>query len=436
MITSIAERPIRRLEHRDQPAQVRRRVPPIAGILLGALALLPIQFVDLPYNLAPLDAWIIFTLPLSCWYLLRRRQAVRLPYLGAIWLILLGSLVGTLVGVDPAASILAIVKDTYLYAWFVLVAALLSTFDRREQHVLMRVWLTFVLAHGALLVAQFVSPEFYQLNGAIASRYGELDRFRPSGLFNNANGAALYQLLGFLPLVEARLPRIVASAAAMVIVASIVATGSLAAAVGFLVGLAVTITGLILRREALGLSARVLLDVLILTALLGGLIFTGAAGQTEAMGDRFQRLFYGRFEGSAEGRFDLWERGTDLLATNSVILGIGPNAYRSVDVMQKTLHNDILAFTVERGVIGAAGLGLLAVLSLRTAIQLVRRPTARSAPKDRTAVIFLAAITVVIVESLFHQVFHERAVWFALAAQEALRWRVAHEEEGSACKSS
>lgn len=431
MITSTARWPTNVPARSDVSVIAERRTPPIAGVLLGALALLPIQFIDLPFNLSPLDAWIIITLPLSCWYLIRRRHAIRLPYLAAIWLIMLGSLIGTLAGIDPTASIVAMVKDTYLYAWFVLMTALLSTFDRHQQRTFMRIWVALVVVHGSLVITQFLVPDFYKVSEALASRYGELDRFRPSGLFNNANGTAIYQLLGFIPLVESRLPRIAASTGGMIIVASILATGSLAAAAGFLAGLAVIAAGLIFRRRALLRSLRVLGDVLLLTFLLGLLAYTGAAGRTEVLGDRFQHLFYGRFDQSAAGRLDLWERGTDLLASNTVILGIGPNAYRSIDVMQKTLHNDLLAFAVERGVIGVCGLGLLAALSVGTALQLARRSKMAPTQMETGGLIFLAAVIAVIVESLFHQVFHERAVWLALATSEALWWRLRQEDRDS-----
>jgi O-antigen ligase len=100
------------------------------------------------------------------------------------------------------------------------------------------------------------------------------------------------------------------------------------------------------------------------------------------------------------------------------VWGIGPDQYREVDLLQKPLHNDLLAFAVERGVIGLLGLVAFAALALYRAARRWRDP-ARSPTERALDLVFLAAVVGFMVHAQFHQIFHHRAIWLVLALLEA-----------------
>ncbi len=142
----------------------------------------------------------------------------------------------------------------------------------------------------------------------------------------------------------------------------------------------------------------------------------------------FEGIILGRAEKSSDGRFALWGRGLDVLSDRNVTLiaGIGPANFKVMDRQSTQLHNDLLAFIVERGLLGALGLVLIGGVAVTRAFYLMR--IHRKFP-DRVApvvVVFLAAIVAVLIASLTHQIFHSRELWLVLALQEAMLFNLTH----------
>jgi O-antigen ligase len=406
-------------KHAAEGYAVRLQALVVAG-LLGMLILSPVQFITLPLNMSPVDIWNAVFLPLSWVYIIKTRSRVHLPYLGAFWLIMLGSFVGTFAASRPVDSLVAILKDVYLYVWFLTVVALLTGFEAHLMRRVLQVWLVVTALHGMLIIAQFVSPQVFQGTASFAARFGALDQWRPSGLYNNANGTGLFQLMGFVPLLLLRPSRGALAALSTVILVSILATGSLAATGGFLVGLAVALV--VASRTGLDRLIKGLMQGALVAAVLGGLCLL-VLSQSADLSARFASIFYDRAQGSAAGRFSLWERGLGLLSSQTPLWGIGPDSYRDVDLLQKPLHNDLLAFVVERGLIGAAGLVLLAGLAVYRAARLARLHSQSSDLSGWAGIVFLAALAAALVNAQFHQIFHDRSVWLVLATQEAILFK-------------
>ena len=110
----------------------------------------------------------------------------------------------------------------------------------------------------------------------------------------------------------------------------------------------------------------------IAAALLGAILFV-VVRDNPVYQDRLEGIIVGRAERSSEGRFTLWQRGLETLqASDTIVLGIGPENFRDVDFLEKQLHNDLLAFSVERGLLGALGLVLFAAVVLFIAACLAR----------------------------------------------------------------
>ena len=107
---------------------------------------------------------------------------------------------------------------------------------------------------------------------------------------------------------------------------------------------------------------------------------------------------------------------------NAYLWGVGPENFRELDPAQtdNQLHNDTLAFLVERGAIGLLGLALFAVIALKRAISITLMVDKSPGRLRLELVIFLAIIVAVMVESLTHQIFRTRELWLVLALQEAV----------------
>jgi O-antigen ligase len=405
--------------------------PAVEVSLAGTLVLLPVQFMVLPLNMSPVELWNLLTLPVLWLYMSYARPAVRTPYLIAMWVILLGSFIGTFGSHSPLDSFVAIAKDLYLYVWFVTVAALFGSFDAKTTRRVMLIWTAVAVAHGALIMAQFASPAIFQAVFNATSRFGPLDQFRPSGLFSNANGTGLYQLMAFVPLVLARPPRMIGAIVGVFLLASILATGSLAASAGFAVGLLVALfaNGWFggFGRQTTSLLAKIAVPTLI----LGMLVYLFFITRHPELLNYFDYIFINRVGGSADGRYSIWERGLNLVTTGTSLWGVGPDAYRDVDLLQKGLHNDALAFAVERGVIGLLGLVVLAATGVVKAIQLLLKHRRRLDPEGATMVVCLSAMMAALVNAQFHQIFHDRSFWLVLALQEAMLLRhLVHSDDG------
>jgi O-antigen ligase len=235
--------------------------------------------------------------------------------------------------------------------------------------------------------------------------------------------------MGIVPLVASRPSKLVAAIAGGVLVCSILFTGSMGTTLALLTGLAVStmVGALLVRRFALGL-VRVLPAAVVVAGLVAALV----ASNPDRL-EHFERIFLGRADRSSEGRLALWQRGIGVLVDRRTFLwGVGPENFREVDGMDKQLHNDLLAFLVERGVLGGLGLALLAGTALGKGVLLVRRYVLSSRPPRLEMIIFPAAIVALVVVSMTHQIFHRREMWFLLALQQAmlLTWREGASEEG------
>jgi hypothetical protein len=166
-----------------------------------------------------------------------------------MWFILLGSFIGTFFSFDPIASFIFLAKEIYLYFWFVTVTLVLTSLEPTVMRRVVLAWATVVVLHGMLLVAEFISPEFYGYIISILDKIGNVDvRYlgRPAGLFENPVWAALFQLMGFVPLLLADFRRELTLLLGIVLLLSILATASLGALSALLGALAIAVLLLLL----------------------------------------------------------------------------------------------------------------------------------------------------------------------------------------------
>jgi O-antigen ligase len=399
--------------------------------LVGTLVLLPVDLIKLPFNMILVDCWILMALPILWLSFLRGRYVISLSYTLAMWIILVASFASTFAAPAPKNSLVVILKEVYVYAWFVTLTAVLARLNARDVRRILVVWTGIVFLHGLVIVGQFLSPDFWRLTASFADKSTEFDIYRPSGLFVNANSAAFFQLLGFVPLVLASPSKKVAMILGLLLLPTMLLTGSMGATIAFMTGLTVAIIAIFLSGH-LALIIKMFVQLAIAISLLGGLFYF-IVSHNERYQEHVERILIGRSEKSSEGRFDLWQRGFDAYLDYDVFLwGIGPENFREVDakMTDNQLHNDFIAFSVERGLLGTLGLGLFAILAVSRAAYMVLICHRYPDRAQLTVVVFLAVITATIVESLTHQVFHFRELWLVLALQEAMLIKMTTSESG------
>jgi len=390
--------------------------------LLGVVILTVEQFLALPQNLGSVDFWNILFIPI-CWiYLIYMRRPIRFPYALGMWLILLGSFIATFFSYDPVASIIFIVKEIYLYIWFVTVVMVFASLNPKIERRILLTWLAVVVLHGILLVAEFIFPSFYHFMLSILASIGNVDsRYvgRVAGLFENPVWAALFQLMGFIPLLLGGLRREVSLLLGGVLLLSILATASLGALSSLLGALFVAILLLLL----IGGYLKSLIWLATIMALAAGL-FLFTLNFFPDIRASLEHLTTDRAAHTADERLGLWGSGTEVLFSPKSILGVGPANYRDF-LENKTLHNDILEFGVERGVIGLLGLALLGGEALNSAAKILLNQIKSGETARLSGVIFLAMLFGIFLESNAHQIFHFRSVWLGLALLEAHHFRMA-----------
>jgi len=399
--------------------------------LLGMLVLLPLDFVKLPLNMIPVDVWILMGLPIFWLSFIRGKQIISLSYAVPMWLIFVASFMSTFAAPAPRNSIIVVLKEGYAYVWFITLVAVLATLNARDLRRILIVWSGMVFLHGLVIVGQFLSPAFWQftISLSLGHKSSEFDIYRPSGLFMNANSAAFFQLLGFVPLLLVSPSKKVAMILGLLLLPTMLLTGSMGAAVAFMAGLTVAIGAIVLSGR-LVLIIKIFVQLAITISLLGGLLYF-IVSHNERYQEHFEQIFLGRAERSSEGRFDLWQQGMDAYLEHDVFLwGIGPENFRVVGEKGKQLHNDFLAFSVERGLLGTVGLVLFATLAVSRAAYMVVICNKYPHRARLVVVVFLGAIIAAIVESLTHQTFHFRELWVVLALQEAMLFKMTTSESG------
>jgi hypothetical protein len=406
--------------------------------LAGMAAFLPIKLLDIPLNFELVDIWTLGGMPVALYlYSIRRPHKISLSYIIPMWFVLISSFISAFASPSPLSSTIVIVKEIYLFVWFLVVMALLFQLSAADMRRVLRVWSWVVIGHGSLMIAQFLSPDIWELTNALGGNAARLEGYRAAGLFicdkaGCANKAAFFQLLGFVPLLLAGYSTRKTAILGIFLFASMMTSGSMGATLAFTSGLFVSIFVMAYLNNNLTVVIKYLSGVAIILAMVGGGLYI-AGRQSQDQQNHFERIIVGRYDKSSGGRFDLWGRGIGvLLEHNAFLWGVGPENFREVDPSgnDNQLHNDTLAFLVERGLIGLVGLAMFAAITLQKSIQtlyIYRKDPKRARPG---VVVFLAALMAILVESLTHQIFHTREMWLVLALLEAVLYKMITSEYG------
>jgi hypothetical protein len=392
----------------DQLVGTRDQISFWLSILL--LFLLPIQRLMIPYGLALADMVLILLTLYGFARAWRRRQRLDFPLLLPMWLILLSSSVATLVGFAHFNSIVAIAQEIYIFAWFIALTNILSTFSVSDLDRLMKVW-SVVASLEALttVMGMFrIGPNmFYAKPNVDVDVAGDV--VRAVGTFVNSNAAAVYLSVSLFVALATSWPTWLRLGLGTWILAGIFGTGSNGALLSTL-GSLVIVGGvhLIVRRRqdikflggiigiGMGIVAILLFILSFSPSLLSGFGFDASE----------PLLFYtlGRFSHSLASRFEIIGWAWEVYRRHP--WGTGPNSFA---VLGGSLHNDYAAFWFERGPLGIIAwlwmIGATLFRSVQAAHHLVGR-------RQRWQVLALGAgFLGCAVNAFSHEVSHMRQVW-------------------------
>jgi hypothetical protein len=406
-----------------QPEPATR--PPVWPVAI-AIASLAVLAPHGPSNTAPADVFMLIAIVSTLLWAGRTGQRLRFPYVIGVGTMVIAGGLAALFGHYPHEGLTAITIDIFLLCWVTTVANVGRT--EAAAAFLLRAWCVAGSLWGVGLLAFFGRPSTADNPARAAFTLGD------------SNGAGLYFAVTLLIVMAGCWPRRLRWRVPVILclLTDLLLTGSLGGIFGLLAGLALAlVVGTAARRG--GAAALVLALVLAVVSV----------GSYEVM-HRYQvveraqsspnvllRDSIGREQQSAWERYTITQESLHLWSTSS-ILGLGPNATKSTLAKQlapypKEAHDDWTASLVERGILGFAGLLLLVgEIAVRASRVGSRRRLGPGLAAGLPAPEFLVgALATLAVNSVTHQILHDRAAWTLLGLLAAFSiWRGKDESPG------
>lgn len=372
----------------------------------AAIASLPLLVPPGPANTAPADVFILAAITVTVLWVAATRQRVKFPYLIGVGTLVIAGCLAALFGKYPHEGAIAIAIDIFLLGWATAVANVGRT--EGAAAFLVRAWCVTGSLWGVGLLAFFINNA---ASTGLTTAAGTRDAF----IFGEQNGAGFYFAATVFVILAGRCPRRLWLRVPVIVclLADTLLTGSLAALLGLLAGLALaTIAGTARRRG--GAAALLVLIVVALVGIGGyqAMHKYQVVDKAQTSQDPVLHNSLGRAQQSAWERQTLTQETLHLWST-STLLGLGPDAIKSTLQQQlapypKQAHDDWTAVLVERGILGFAGLLLLVTeLTVRA-----RRVGGSGGKSGLPAPEFLVgALATLAVYSFTHEQLHDRTVW-------------------------
>ncbi len=391
------------MTQRKQEAGVRssRGAHAVVGTML---LLMPVISVQGPANTTLMDVAGTVFLAIYWCHALARRLKVSFPLLLPFWLIAIGSIVGLFAAHDVHRALLQMVKEVYLYVWFVSVTDFMTRYCRAKS--VAAIWVAIASVLGILMAIDYHTQAFGGFFSAEA---------RAAGTFTNPNMGGNYLVMSFFlawGLVQAGRRRFLLAMPACV--AGVLATASNGAALSLVAG-SIVASALYSSRRLAQFVGMGCVAAGLMVALLGGgkdwlqrsVLDQVSQGKRDAVG--------GTAMESASERFPLWLDAAVTFQETPMGVGVG-NFNRLGGPVSGDFHgahNTYIGMLVERGPIGLLGwlliLGALVrwVLELRTRAA-VATPLLGIEP-------LCGILAAMAMHSLTMELFHFRHVWMFLA---------------------
>jgi O-antigen ligase len=381
-------------------------------------------------QVVPSDWLIAAALFVFAFAALAYRIPLRAYFVLPVILMLVGSVLAIPNSVSVTTSVMTLVKDAYLYFWFLVLVILMR--PRGDLRAVRQAWLwTSVLISLYVVIQTVGRPGFSP--GDLINR----ERGRAVGTFSNPNMFVDYLMfsifiaLGFMEQIRWRY----LAPAVMLLLLAVVMTKSNGGLISVIAGLgcwAATLAwarGMQPLRVAGGLALG--LAIVIFTVWSIG---EWGVGRQLAGGGAVQSVV-GTLSHSSESREHIWRRLVESFERSPLGIGPGGSADQMLSIGQreragsfiaKEAHDDYLAYVVERGPLGILGL-LLCIGQVFAMVLGSRRRLSDLVGSPRVGAVlwaaFLGALVGTCVHSLVIEKLHFRHFWLYLAILTAMTAR-------------
>jgi len=394
-------------------------------LLSATIALLPLLVPRGPAQSAPVDAVALLFILFCLGGLLGRGRPLHLPAKGPLALIMAASVIATAASLSLPDSLLSLLIEAYLVLLFLCVANDLAD-DRSALRTVLTVWTVAALIWAAVYVGFYyhVLPEGLQQLLVENSKGGG---YRVSGASKNPNLAASYMMTSFFVLLASPWPRRRPArlCAAGFLLLAVYVTGSNGALFGLIAGMAALAVAACLRGsrtprqhlQVVGAATVIGVAMLATGLVLIGIPQVGVADvQAVAARERGGLLQgnLGRLDRSVSSRLTIWSNAWNGTGSR-VLVGVGPDAAAKIPFGTRTvgrgLHNDYLAFLIERGLLGLLGLLAFCAIMLQWSGRLLAQSPQEEAGGRWSAAGLAGAVVANLVLATNHESFHFRHVW-------------------------
>jgi len=344
-------------------ASVRGR-DEVLPIMVGVtVALLPILVPAGPGNTAIADVTMAASLLLALMWVSRERLAVALPYAAGVCLMVIGGALAAVVTGAPLTTGLVLIQDLFLLMWAATLA--LGRYDPAVIAAATVTWCRTAVVYSCVAVISYIVG-FTPLSGVTGA-----DGVRASYTFADPNLAGNYLVMSLFLMVACQRPRARSTRrlSYAVVLLAMGFTGSNGAMLTLLIGLVLCVA--VSRYRNRGVLAGVM--SMTVAAAVAALLMVFALPHVDfdriraeaAAGVPLLRDSFGRSGNSTSERETILSEGADLFLHGNAV-GLGPGRTKATfEATQapyvKEAHNDYLATLLERGLIGALGLMVLAI---------------------------------------------------------------------------
>lgn len=390
-----------------------------AYLVLAAL-LAPICVPEGPGQSALLDAVNLPALALFGLFVLSGRQ-IRTPLFFAVILIALGSGLATIGAPSMTKAALAVAQDVYLFAWFLMLVNVMRS--ERDVRAVRVAWVWAAVGVSLIALGQVIVHSG-SLGGLLGAR-----GLRPAGSLYNSNMLADYLVLSLFIAVSLwkDVRRRVLVPVLGTVFLALIATKSNGGLISLAAGLGVWS---VLRMISSRMSPKPVLALLVTIAGLAGVgwwmhaEFRFGEAQLEAIQ---RHTFASRLEHSAESRGRIRETLERSYARSPLGIGPGNSGALTVGISErerrdsyqsKEAHSDYLAYAIERGPLGLAGLLVMTGMGFAHVVGYWRNSPhrgVRSRQASRWTAAMAAALAASAVHSMVIEKFHFRHFWLLFA---------------------
>lgn len=354
---------------------LRGNLGPWAVYLVIAVCLTPVIVPPGPARTAIVDSVNAIALAVFTASWLATKRPVKLPFLGPMLLIFVGSVLATFNAANPRAAVITLIQDAYLYVCFVMLVDLMS--KRGDFRGLRLAW---VLAASAIAIIGIIQAVTYK-NPSLLNLISPKG-FRALGTFDQPDTLSDYLVMSIFMVLSLNeeAGRLVRWSAIAIMSVGIVATKANGGIMALMAGLLAwaLVRAWTKRVSYTGLVAGALFTLSV--GLVAVWLIQGVGVGSSEIKQLQANSILGRMSHSSEGRMQIWATLWRRYSKNPLGIGPGNSRWQVLTIeerdrptvgptetfdtgadpfVSKEAHNDYIAYLIERGPLALLGMLVL-----------------------------------------------------------------------------